>query len=91
MIVMNMEYYFVLINGKGEYVGNMVLFYIVFVDKSECYLFCLIFVVVNEYFLFLIFGIRLIVWEMDGDEVLLIIVDWILFFIGERFDVELDL
>lgn len=62
-----------------------------FVDKSECYLFCLIFVVVNEYFLFLIFGIRLIVWEMDGDEVLLIIVDWILFFIGERFDVELDL
>lgn len=62
-----------------------------FVDKSECYLFCLIFVVVNEYFLFLIFGIRLIVREMDGDEVLLIIVDWILFFIGERFDVELDL
>lgn len=47
MIVMNIEYYFVLINGKGEYVGNMVLFYIVFVDKSECYLFCLIFVVVN--------------------------------------------
>lgn len=62
-----------------------------FVDKSECYLFCLIFVVVNEYFLFLIFGIRLIVREMDGDEVLLIIVDWILFFIGERFDVELDM
>lgn len=91
MTVMNMEYHSVLINGKGEHVGNMAPLHTVFVDKSERYLFRLISVAANQHFLFSIPGIRLIVRETDGDEVSPITVDRILLFTGERFDVELDL
>lgn len=50
MTVMDMEYHSVLVNGKGEHVGNMAPLHTVFVDKSERYLFRLISVAANQHF-----------------------------------------
>lgn len=33
--MVNIWYYFVLINGKGEYEGNLVFFYVFYVNKNE--------------------------------------------------------
>lgn len=57
---------------------------------SEIYFFCVILVVFNRFFFFLIFGIKLIVKEIDGDEILFIIVDKIIIYFGERYDIELN-
>lgn len=57
---------------------------------SEIYFFCVILVLFNKFFFFLIFGIKLIVKEIDGDEILFIIVDKIIIYFGERYDIELN-
>lgn len=82
-------FYLVLINGRGEY-DNMVFFIVFWFDVSEIYFFCVILVLFNKFFFFLIFGIKLIVKEIDGDEILFIIVDKIIIYFGERYDIELN-
>lgn len=57
---------------------------------SEIYFFCVILVLFNKFFFFLIFGIKLIVKEIDGDEIFFIIVDKIIIYFGERYDIELN-
>lgn len=57
---------------------------------SEIYIFCVILVVFSRFFFFLIFGIKLIVKEIDGDEIFFIIVDKIIIYFGERYDIELN-
>lgn len=57
---------------------------------SEIYFFCVILVVFSRFFFFLIFGIKLIVKEIDGDEIFFIIVDKIIIYFGERYDIELN-
>lgn len=83
-------FYLVLINGRGEYDNNMVFFIVFWFDVSEIYFFCVILVVFSRFFFFLIFGIKLIVKEIDGDEILFIIVDKIIIYFGERYDIELN-
>lgn len=80
----------VLINGRGEYDNNMVFFIVFWFNVSEIYFFCVILVLFNKFFFFLIFGIKLIVKEIDGDEILFIIVDKIIIYFGERYDIELN-
>lgn len=82
-------FYLVLINGRGEY-DNMVFFIVFWFDVSEIYFFCVILVVFSRFFFFLIFGIKLIVKEIDGDEIFFIIVDKIIIYFGERYDIELN-
>lgn len=89
--MVNIRYHSVLINGKGEYEGNLAPLHAFYVNRNERYLFRLISVASNQHFLFSIPGIKFIVKETDGDEIQPIIVDKILLFTGERYDIELNL
>lgn len=89
--MVNIRYHSVLINGKGKYEGNLAPLHAFYVNKNERYLFRLISVASNQHFLFSHPGIKFIVKETDGDEIQPIIVDKILLFTGERYDIELNL
>ncbi|XP_061196338.1 uncharacterized protein LOC133204601 [Saccostrea echinata] len=81
----------ILINGKGEFINNMTQYENFSVDKGDNHVFRLIGIGSDETFLFSVPGLRLIVKETDGYQIVETTVDRIIIYPAERYDFQLDL